>query len=130
MAGAKDPRVTAVGGALRATRLDELPQLWNVLVGEMSLVGPRPEDPRFVDASEPAWRRVLSVRPGITGPSQLAFAGREQDLLDPADPERAYRDRVLPAKLAADVSYVETRSFAKDVALLVRTLLVPSWSAR
>jgi len=120
---AADPRVTAVGRALRAARLDELPQLWNVLVGDMSFVGPRPEDPAFVDVADPAWRRVLSVRPGITGPTQLRFAPIESAALGDVDPERDYRDRVLPAKLRADVEYVERRTIVGDVALLLRTPL-------
>jgi lipopolysaccharide/colanic/teichoic acid biosynthesis glycosyltransferase len=118
---ADDARVTRLGRVLRATHLDEVPQLWNVLVGEMSLVGPRPEDPAFVDADDPAWRRVLSVRPGITGPAQLRFSRREQDALGAADPERDYRERVLPEKLRADVEYVERRTFVGDVLLLLRT---------
>ena len=122
IACAGDPRVTALGRILRATRIDELPQLWNVLAGEMSLVGPRPEAPPLVDVREPAWRRVLAVRPGITGPSQLAFAGRELDLVDPQDPERSYRERVLPEKLRIDAEYAETRSLRGDVALLARTV--------
>jgi lipopolysaccharide/colanic/teichoic acid biosynthesis glycosyltransferase len=120
---ASDARVTRAGRVLRRLHLDELPQLWNVLVGEMSLVGPRPEDPRFVDAGDEAWRRVLSVRPGMTGASQLVFARRERDLVGSGDPERDYRERVLPAKLRADAAYVEGRSFAGDLTLLARTFL-------
>ena len=120
---ADDARVTRLGRALRRARIDEWPQLWNVLVGEMSLVGPRPEDPRFVDADDPEWRRVLSVRPGITGPAQIAFADREQALLGESDPERDYRERVLPAKLRADLEYVETRTLRGDLVLLLRTAL-------
>jgi len=116
-----DPRVTSVGRALRATHLDELPQLWNVLVGEMSLVGPRPEDPAFVDLDDPTWRRVLSVRPGVTGPTQIRFSRREQASLGAVDPERDYRERVLPAKLRADAEYVATRTFVGDVFVLLRT---------
>jgi len=118
---AADPRVTSVGRPLRATHLDEAPQLWNVLVGDMSLVGPRPEDPAFVDVDAPAWRRILSVRPGLTGPTQLRFAAVERATLGAADPERDYRERVLPAKLLADVEYVERRTFVGDVVLLLRT---------
>ena len=118
----RDARVTRVGRVLRRTRFDETPQLVNVLFGDMSLVGPRPEDPRFVDAADAAWGRVLSVRPGITGPTQLAFADEEQALVGRDDPETAYRARVLPAKLRSDVAYVEGRTFAGDVALLARTL--------
>ncbi len=119
---ADDARVTLLGHALRRTHADELPQLWNVVTGEMSLVGPRPEDPRFVAADDPAWRRVLSVRPGITGPTQLAFAGREAALLG-GDPERGYRERVLPEKLRSDLDYATGRSFAADLAILGRTAL-------
>ena len=118
-----DARVTRLGRFLRRTRIDELPQLWNVAAGEMSLVGPRPEDPRFVDAADPAWQRVLSVRPGLTGAAQIEFAGREESLVGDADPERAYRERVLPSKLRADLAYVEGRSFAGDLGLLARTAL-------
>jgi lipopolysaccharide/colanic/teichoic acid biosynthesis glycosyltransferase len=124
-----DARVTSIGRYLRRTRLDELPQLWNVLVGEMSLVGPRPEDPRFVDVDDATWRRVLSVLPGVTGPAQLEFADREQALLGSRDPERDYRDRVLPTKLRVDVDYVERRTFAGDVTILVRTLFRRSRAA-
>jgi lipopolysaccharide/colanic/teichoic acid biosynthesis glycosyltransferase len=123
VATAGDPRVTSVGRILRTARIDEWPQLWNVLAGDMSLVGPRPEDPRFVDADDAAWSRVLSVRPGIAGPTQLAFADRETELLGAADPERDYRERVLPAKLRSDVAYVDGRSLGGDVAILARTLL-------
>ena len=118
---ADDARVTRLGRVLRRTRVDEWPQLWNVLVGDMSLVGPRPEDPRFVDEADPAWRLVLAVRPGITGPTQLAFADLEQAALSAADPERDYRERVLPAKLRSDAEYVERRTFGGDLALLART---------
>ncbi len=120
-----DPRVTPVGRVLRRTRLDEWPQLWNVLVGQMSLVGPRPEDPRLVDPADPQWQRVLSVRPGITGPTQIEWAPREANLLRTADAESVYRTRILPAKLASDLDYVRRRSLAGDVRLLVRSLLVP-----
>jgi lipopolysaccharide/colanic/teichoic acid biosynthesis glycosyltransferase len=116
-----DPRVTSFGRVLRATHLDEAPQLWNVLVGEMSLVGPRPEDPAFVDADDPTWRRVLSVRPGITGPTQIRFSRNEQASLGAADPERDYRERVLPEKLRADAEYVDRRTFVGDVIVLLRT---------
>ena len=105
---AGDSRVTPIGRRLRRTKLDELPQLWNVVRGEMALVGPRPEDPRYVDLSDPLQRVVLSVPPGITGPTALAFADEEQRLAaaalavaraagrgkaTEADLERAYRER-------------------------------------
>ncbi len=120
-----DARITRVGAALRRLRLDEWPQLWNVLRGEMSLVGPRPEDPSLVDLRDRRWTRVLSVRPGITGPTQLAWAAREPGLLRGADRVATYRREILPAKLASDVRYVEGRSIRGDLRLLAATLLAP-----
>jgi len=122
---AGDGRVTRVGRLLRRTGLDEWPQLWNVLRGDMGLVGPRPEDPALVDAADPRWARVLSVRPGITGPTQLVWARRETALLGSPDPVGAYRRDVLPAKLASDARYVAERSVAGDLRVLAATLLVP-----
>jgi lipopolysaccharide/colanic/teichoic acid biosynthesis glycosyltransferase len=126
VAGANDSRITPVGGFLRATRLDELPQLWNVLRGEMSLVGPRPELQEFVDLHAAEYREILSVPPGITGPTQLRYSGLEPHLLSlHADPERFYREQLLPDKVKLDVEYARSRSFAGDLAVLVRTLALP-----
>ena len=100
-----DPRVTRVGRLLRATKLDELPQLLNVLCGEMSLIGPRPEVPCFVNAGDPVWQAVHRVRPGITDLATLVYRDEERILAGYADPERAYREAVLPAKLALMVRY-------------------------
>jgi lipopolysaccharide/colanic/teichoic acid biosynthesis glycosyltransferase len=124
-----DPRVTRVGRLLRRLHLDEWPQLVNVLRGEMSLVGPRPEDPALVDPGDDRWRCVLSVRPGITGPTQLSFASREAALLRSGDAEDVYRRELLPAKLASDVAYIEGRSLVTDLRVLARTLIVPFRSA-
>ena len=110
---------------LRRFGLDELPQLLNVIRGEMSLVGPRPEDPSLVDLDDPRWARVLSVRPGITGPTQLFWAPREAAVLEGPDPVVTYRRDVLPAKLASDVRYVAERSVGGDLRVLAATLLVP-----
>ena len=118
---ADDPRVTRLGRLLRSTRMDELPQLWNVLRGDMSLVGPRPEDPRFVACYSDEQRAVLAVRPGLTGIAQLEFRD-EAHLLDPADPTGSYVSRVLPRKLEMDLAYVRQHSFVGDVAILSRTL--------
>jgi lipopolysaccharide/colanic/teichoic acid biosynthesis glycosyltransferase len=120
---AGDARVTRVGLVLRRYRIDELPQLFNVLRGEMSLVGPRPEDPRYVDPSNPLHRYVFGARPGITGPAQLRFRD-EASLLTGPDPEADYRDRVLPAKLALDAEYLRSRTLGGDVRLLTRTAAV------
>jgi lipopolysaccharide/colanic/teichoic acid biosynthesis glycosyltransferase len=116
-----DPRVTPMGRLLRRYKLDELPQLWNVLRGEMALVGPRPEDPAYVDFSQPLHRRVFGERPGITGPAQLAYRN-EAELLDGPDPERVYRESILPAKLRLDLEYLEHRSVALDLKILARTV--------
>jgi len=115
-----DPRVTRLGRHLRRYRIDELPQLVNVVRGEMSLVGPRPEDPVFVDLSDPLHRRVFTTRPGITGLAQLAFHD-EAALLAGPDAERRYREEVLPAKLRLDAEYLDTRTTLLDLRILART---------
>jgi lipopolysaccharide/colanic/teichoic acid biosynthesis glycosyltransferase len=117
---ANDPRVTGVGRLLRRTKLDELPQLINVLRGEMSLVGPRPEDPRYVALYTAEQRRVLRVRPGITSPASFQFRD-EEALLSGADWERKYREEVMPQKLRIDLAYVENAGFWTDLALIWRT---------
>jgi lipopolysaccharide/colanic/teichoic acid biosynthesis glycosyltransferase len=115
-----DPRVTRPGRVLRRYRLDELPQLWSVLKGEMTLVGPRPEDPLFVDLANPLHRRVFTARPGITGLTQLAFRDEARDLHGP-DAERDYRETILPAKLQMDSDYLERCSTRLDLSILVHT---------
>jgi lipopolysaccharide/colanic/teichoic acid biosynthesis glycosyltransferase len=115
-----DRRITRSGRWLRESRLDELPQLWNVLVGQMSLVGPRPEDPFFVAMYTPEQRGVLSVRPGLTGPAQLLFRG-EATTLEFSEADHDYATRVLPVKLAVDLEYVRTRTLRGDLAILIRT---------
>ena len=117
-----DPRLTRVGSVLTSTRLDELPQLWDVLRGRMSIVGPRPEDPRFVALHRPEYERILSVRPGITGITQLAYA-EERDLLDPGDPVGDYVTRILPGKVALDCLYVQRHRLRLDLAVLRWTLV-------
>jgi len=119
--GRDDPRVTRLGRFLRATRLDELPQLWNVLRGDMSLVGPRPEDPRFVERYTAEQLEILSVRPGMTGPAQLAHRD-EEERLPAGEPEEAYARDILPGKLAIDLAYARGRSFLGDIAILLRTI--------
>ena len=112
-----DKRVTRTGRALRRYKLDELPQLWNVIRGDMALVGPRPEDPAFVDLRDPLHRRVFTARPGITGLAQLAFR-HEADLLDGPDADRRYRETILPAKLKLDSDYLDRRSVRLDLKIL------------
>lgn len=115
-----DPRVTRLGRVLRRFRLDELPQLVNVVRGEMSLVGPRPEDPTYVDFKDPLHRRVFTARPGITGLAQLEFHDEGRLLVGP-DPERLYRETILPAKLRLDAEYLGRRSLRLDLEILIRT---------
>ena len=121
LTGPDDPRVTRVGRILRRYRIDELPQLINVVRGEMSLVGPRPEDPAFVDMSDSLHRRVFMARPGITGLAQLQFHD-EAELLLGTDPERRYRDEILPAKLLLDAEYLDRRTTWLDLRILLRTV--------
>ena len=117
-----DPRVTAVGRVLRATKLDELPQLIDVLAGDMALVGPRPEVPRYVAHYTPAQRRVLEVRPGITDPASIAYRDEGKVLARAADPERAYLEEVMPHKLAINLAYLERRTLFRDVGVIFATL--------
>ncbi|HEY7113806.1 MAG TPA: sugar transferase [Thermoanaerobaculia bacterium] len=124
-----DDRITPLGRFLRRSKLDELPQLWNVVRGDMSLVGPRPEVRKYVTSDDPAWRRVLSVRPGITDPVTLELRDEESVLAAaPGDPERFYREELLPGKLRNYAAYLDRRSAWTDFAVLFRTVaavLVP-----
>ena len=117
-----DPRVTRVGRFLRKSKLDELPGLVNVLKGEMSLVGPRPEAPSWVERYTPRQRAVLAARPGITGPTQIKYRN-EEELLDGVNLEAEYLE-IMDDKLNIDLDYVENRSFTADLAILVRTAVV------
>ncbi len=119
--GAGDPRITPPGRALRRAKLDELPQLFNVLRGDMSLVGPRPEDPRYVALYTPEQREVLRVRPGITSAASVAFRN-EEALLGGADWETVYLEQVMPAKLAADLDYARHPTMGRDLIILARTV--------
>ena len=118
-----DPRITRAGLFLRRSKIDELPQLIDVLRGDMSVVGPRPEVPRYVATYPPALRiKVLSVRPGITDPASLQFRDESALLARAADPEREYREVVLPQKLRLAADYVDTASLGGDLRLIAATL--------
>jgi lipopolysaccharide/colanic/teichoic acid biosynthesis glycosyltransferase len=118
-----DDRITGVGRFLRKTKLDELPQLWNIVRGDMSLVGPRPEVPRYVNLDDPLWREVLSVRPGLTDPVTLELKDEESVLAQvDGDQERFYRVELQPAKLRGYVAYGRSRSWMTDVGVLYRTV--------
>lgn len=117
-----DPRVTPVGRWLRGLRLDELPQLVHVLGGEMSLVGPRPEVPRYVDCYAPDQRRVLALCPGLTDPATLAFADEGALLATSADPERLYVEEILPEKIRLNLAYADRATVWSDVRVIAATL--------
>jgi lipopolysaccharide/colanic/teichoic acid biosynthesis glycosyltransferase len=115
-------RVTHIGRVLRKTKLDELLQLWNVLKGDMALVGPRPEVRKWVDAYPDHWGSILTVRPGITDPGAIEFRHEEDILAAQLDPETYYRNVILPRKLDLYEEYVQTRSLLGDLWILLRTV--------
>lgn len=117
-----DPRVTGIGKFLRRYKLDELPQLWNVLIGEMSFVGPRPQVQWAVDLYTPEERMVLSVRPGITDYASLRFANEGEILKGSTDPDRDYMEKIHPEKMRLSLEYVRSQSFATDLAIIGRTI--------
>lgn len=120
---ANDDRITPVGAFLRKTKLDELPQLIDVLRGDMSVVGPRPEVPRYVEMwGADARREILSVRPGISDPAAIAFRNEQDELAAADDPERHYVEVILPKKVAMYRGYVRNRSFAGDLRVILTTL--------
>jgi lipopolysaccharide/colanic/teichoic acid biosynthesis glycosyltransferase len=120
--GAHDPRITAVGRFLRGTKLDELPQLWNVLLGDMSLVGPRPEVPKYVEMFRDDFADILRVRPGITDPASLKYRREADHLAAAGDPEAEYVRRILPDKIAISKQYLRTSSLVGDAGILLRTV--------
>jgi lipopolysaccharide/colanic/teichoic acid biosynthesis glycosyltransferase len=117
-------RVTSVGRMLRKTKLDELPQLWNVFVGDMSFVGPRPEVPDWVAAYPDRWAAVHTVRPGITDPAAIEYRNEEELLAAAQDAKLAYRDVILPRKLDMYEAYVRRRTFLGDLRILFQTIAV------
>lgn len=120
--GANDPRITPFGAFLRRTKIDELPQLLNVLAGSMSFVGPRPDVPGYADRLAGEDRIILTVRPGITGPASLHFRNEEELLADQPNPQ-LYNDHVIyPEKIRLNRQYVEEYSFAKDIVYILQTI--------
>jgi lipopolysaccharide/colanic/teichoic acid biosynthesis glycosyltransferase len=117
-----DPRITPVGRWLRRFKVDELPEMWNVLRGDMAFVGPRPEVPAYVDLGDPLWRGALRARPGLTDPVTLRLRNEEQLIARaPGDPEQFYLRTLQPYKLAGYAQYIDHRSFAGDLGILLRT---------
>jgi lipopolysaccharide/colanic/teichoic acid biosynthesis glycosyltransferase len=120
--GFHDSRITKVGYFLRKHKLDELPQLINVLIGEMSFVGPRPEVRKYVDLYTAEQRQVLTVRPGITDIASIAYFDENETLKESDDPEKKYIEQVMPHKLALNIKYLNDRSFFKDVDIILKTI--------
>lgn len=118
---ADDCRVTSIGKILRKSKIDELPELWNVLRGEMSFVGPRPEVRKFVDLDDPIWQKILEHRPGITDPVTLRLRNEEQLLAKVDDKERYYREVIAPYKKRGYAKFVETKTWKTDLRILGRT---------
>jgi lipopolysaccharide/colanic/teichoic acid biosynthesis glycosyltransferase len=120
--GARDNRITKSGYVLRKYKMDELPQLWNVFVGEMSMVGPRPEVPRYVDMYNNEQKRVLSIKPGITDYASLLYFSESELLAKSTDPEKTYIAEIMPAKLKLNLEYVQKHSFGGDLRIIVKTV--------
>jgi lipopolysaccharide/colanic/teichoic acid biosynthesis glycosyltransferase len=118
----RDPRITGAGYWLRRSKLDELPQLINVWKGEMSLVGPRPEDPHYVALYSEEQKRVLTLRPGITDLASIKYRHESELLARSDDPERTYIEEIMPDKLQLNLEYLEKQSFWYDIGLILRTL--------
>ena len=119
----RDTRITPIGRFLRGTKLDELPNLINVIKGDMSLIGPRPETPVYVQHYTEHQKQVLRVRPGMTGPAQILNRNEEEKLKGQVQPEQYYITELMPKKLAIDLQYIETQSFASDLLWLAKTFL-------
>lgn len=118
----RDPRVTRVGRLIRKCRLDEFSQLFNVLGGSMSLVGPRPEVRRYVDAYRPEYMATLLIRPGITAPSSIAFRDEDKLLTSCADPEKTYVEKILPPKMELNLRYMDRISVLSDIKIMFQTM--------
>ncbi len=121
--GMRDPRITSIGYFLRKTKLDEFPQFINVLVGQMSIVGPRPEVKKYVEMYSEDQKRVLEVKPGITDYASIEYF-RENEILGRADdPERAYIEKIMPAKIALNMKYIENPGVTQDIRIMWKTFL-------
>ncbi|HEY7830559.1 MAG TPA: sugar transferase [Solirubrobacteraceae bacterium] len=121
----EDERFTPIGGFLAMTKLDELPQLWNVIKGDMHLVGPRPEVPEFVERFAEEYKELLSFLPGITGPAAVEYASESHLLSLQDDPVRFYEESIMPRKIEIDLNYIHTRTLWGDLKILAQTMVVP-----
>ena len=122
---ANDPRITRIGKFFRKTKIDELPQLINVLVGQMSFVGPRPDVPGFADVLEGEGRLVLSIRPGITGPASIYFKNEEATLASVEDPEKYNYEVLFPKKVEINLEYIRHYSLFSDLRYIIGTVIPP-----
>lgn len=121
--GMRDPRITRIGYYLRKFKLDEVPQLLNVIKGDMSLVGPRPEVRKYVNLYNTKQMQVLSVRPGMTDYASIKFINENELLAQANDPEVFYISEIMPQKLELNISYIEQKGFFKDISLILKTCL-------
>jgi lipopolysaccharide/colanic/teichoic acid biosynthesis glycosyltransferase len=117
-----DKRITPLGAVLRRSKLDELPELWNVLKGEMSLVGPRPDVPEFTQRLSGDEKLILKLRPGITGPASVKYSNEEELLAEVPDPKKFTEEVIWPDKVKINLGYYYNRSFIKDLQIIVSTL--------
>lgn len=120
---AGESRITPLGAKLRRYKLDELPELWNVLIGDMSFVGPRPDVPGYADNLKGNDRKILLLRPGITGPASLKYRNEEDLLAQQADPQKYNDEVIFPDKVRINVYYLEHYSFIKDIEMIVCTII-------
>ena len=117
-----DPRITKIGRFLRKTKIDELPQLLNVLKGDMSLVGPRPEVKKYVEIKKDEYQKILTVKPGITDLAAIEFSNEEEILANFADREKAYINEILPKKIELYLKYIENITFKNDISIMIKTI--------
>ena len=120
--GNRDPRVTRAGYYIRKFKIDELPQLWNVMIGDMSLVGPLPEVRRYVDLYTPEHRKVLSVRPGITDYASIEYIDENRLLAQSDDPDKTYIEEIMPAKIALNMRYINHQTYGEYLKIILLTL--------
>lgn len=120
---AGEPRITTIGAFLRKYKLDELPELWNVLIGNMSIVGPRPDVPGFSDKLTGEKRKILLMKPGITGPASLKYANEEKILAKVADPIKYNEEVIFPDKVRINIDYYNNYSFILDLKIFIKTLI-------
>lgn len=120
--GERDPRVTHAGYYIRRFKLDELPQLWNVLIGDMSMVGPRPEVRRYVDLYTPEQQRVLSVRPGITDYASIEYIDENRLLAQSSDPDKTYIEEIMPAKITLNMRYINHQTIGEYMNIIFYTI--------